>query len=197
MVNGPRSFLLGGVEVVDVRHMFKTEGPAGQPRFQDLLVGVAVHHDGVIMMPGDRDYSGSTLNEDLERLGAIHQRGISQGWGGMPYHLVASPNGRCFYTLDLNCYGAHVRKRNHQLVGMALMGNFTFSHPGDFQLCAAASALVAIWGWSGLLLPFKGHREWALPAYPTSCPGDTWWQWQNRLLVFTVAVARLLFPEGK
>jgi len=197
MVNGPRVLLVGGVEVVDVRHMFPTLGPAARLREKALLAGVAIHHDGVIMPAGDRDYSGSTLDEDLDRLAAIRQRGISQGWGGMPYHLVASPNGRCFQVLDLSCFGAHVAGRNDELLGVSLMGNFTYSHPGDLQLCAAARGLLAIWGWSGRLLPFKGHREWALPQSPTSCPGDTWWQWQSRLLVLTVAVARLLFPEGK
>lgn len=194
MANGPRAFLLGGVEVVDVRHLFSLVAPAARVRNSAVLAGVAVHHDGVIMMSGDRDYSGSTLDEDLKRLGVIWTRGVSQGWGGTPYHLVASPNGRCFYTLDLSCFGAHVAGRNDELVGVALMGNFMYAHPGDLQLCAAARGLLAIWGWSGRLLPFKGHREWALPQYPTSCPGDTWWQWQNRLLVLAVAVARLLFP---
>jgi hypothetical protein len=194
MVDGPRALVLGGVEVVDVRHLFPTAGPASRLRQDWSPTGVALHHDGVIMAPGDQDYSGTTLDEDLERLGTIYRHGLGEGWGGMPYHLVASPNGRCFYTLGLGCFGAHVAARNDELLGVALMGNFMYSHPGDLQLCAAGRALVAIWGWSGRLLPFKAHREWALPQYPTSCAGDTWWQWQNRLLVLTVAVARLLFP---
>jgi hypothetical protein len=194
MVNGPRSVVVGGVEVVDVTQRFPTEKPAARMRRWPDLVGVAIHHDGVIMAPGDRDYSGSTLDEDLGRLATVYRHGLSQGWGGMPYHLVASPNGRCFVTLPLVFYGAHVALRNHELVGVALMGNFMYAQPGDLQLCAAGRALVAIWGVSGRLLPFKAHQEWALPEYPTSCAGDTWWQWQNRLLVLTVAVARLLFP---
>ena len=194
MVNGPRSVQLRGVEVVDVRHMFPSSGTVIRLRDKRLLGGVAIHHDGVIMALGDRDYSGSTLDEDLDRLRAIYQHGLDEGWGGMPYHLVVSPNGRCFYTLDLCCFGAHVAARNDELVGVSLMGNFMYAQPGDLQLCAAARALVATWRWSERLVPFKAHREWALPAYPTSCAGDTWWQWQNRLLVLTVAVARLLFP---
>lgn len=194
MPERPRRGMLGGVEVVDVRHMFPTGGPAGRPRDRVLLRGVAVHHDGVIMAEGDQDYSGSTLDEDLARLAAIYQHGLNMRWGGMPYHLMASPNGRCFYTLSLECFGAHVARRNHELEGLALMGNFTYAHPGDLQLCAAARGLLATWGWLGELLPYKGHREWALPAFPTSCQGDTWWVWQNRLVVMTVALARVLFP---
>lgn len=190
----PGELIVGGVELVDVRHYFPPTGLVARRRPVRVPLGVAVHHDGVLMGPGDRHYSGTTLDEDLERLRAIYRHGLSMGWGGMPYHVMASPNGRCFYTLDLAYYGAHVARRNHELVGLCLMGNFMFRHPGDLQLCAAARGLLGMWGWYAHLLPFRGHREWALPGDGTVCPGDTWWVWQNRLLVMTVAVARVLFP---
>ena len=194
MPERPMRLELGGVEVIDVRGMFPTGGSAGRVRDFERLRGVAVHHDGVIMAPGDRDYSGSTLNEDLERLQAIYSYGLELGWGGMPYHLVASPNGRCFYTLDLEVFGAHVARRNHELVGVAVMGNFTYVEPGDLQLCAAARGMLAIWRDRGALLPWRGHREWTLPGEGTVCPGAPWWSWQNRLLVITRALERALFP---
>jgi hypothetical protein len=193
MAYGPQKLDLGGLEVVDVRAMFPSAAPATRPRDPDLLEGIAFHHDGVIMAAGDQDYSGSTLDEDLRRLQAIFNRGVEKDWGGMPYHLVASPNGRCFYTLSLDLYGAHVGGRNDTLVGVAVMGNFTYAHPGDLQLCAAARATLAIWGWRKELLGGRGHREWTLPVYPTACPGDTWWSWQSRLLVLTAALARVLY----
>lgn len=193
MAGRPKKMDLGGVEVVDVRGMFPTGEPAPRVRRPHALRGIAFHHDGVIMLAGDRDYSGSTLDEDLCRLQAIYAHGIDNGWGGMPYHLVASPNGRCFYTLDLDYYGAHVARRNHELVGVALMGNFTYAEPGDLQLCAAARATLAVWGWRRELLGGRGHREWALPLEGTACPGHTWWSWRDRLLVLTVALARVLY----
>jgi hypothetical protein len=183
---------IGPLEIVDVRDLFPPDGPMARDREPAALLGVAIHHDGVIMRPGDTDYSGSTLNEDLARLQAIANRSVQQGWGAFPYHFVASPNGRCFYTADWHLFGAHVAKRNNELVGVALMGNFMYSHPGDLQLCAAGRALIALWTWTGRLLTYRGHREWALPSDPTSCQGDTYATWQNRLLVLTVAAARSL-----
>ena len=193
MAGRPKKMDLGGVEVVDVRAMFPTHAPAARLRDPLLLKGIAFHHDGVIMVAGGQSYEGSNLVLDLRRLQAIYSRGVDKSWGGMPYHLVVSPSGRCFYTLDLGCYGAHVARRNHELVGVALMGNFTYAEPGDLQLCAAARATLAVWGWHRLVLGGRGHREWALPAYPTACPGDTWWRWQPRLLVLTAALARVLY----
>ena len=194
MAYGPEKLKLGGVEVVDVRHVFKSGTPALRMRDLDLLKGIAYHHDGVLMAAGDQDYSGSTLDEDLARLWAIWQHGLGMKWGGMPYHLVVSPNGRCFYTLSLDFCGAHVARRNHELVGVALMSNFTYAEPGDLQLCAAARATLAIWGWRRELLGGRGHREWALPLEGTACPGNTWWSWRDRLLALTVALARVLYP---
>ncbi len=194
MAYGPKKIDLGAVEVVDVRGMFPTSEPAARLRQPAAVKGIAFHHDGVIMRAGDRNYSGSTLDEDLHRLATIWERGIAMGWGGMPYHLVASPNGRCFYTLSLNKMGAHVKRRNHELLGVAAMGDFTYSEPGNLQICALARAVLAIWTSRGKLLGGRGHREWALPISPTSCPGDTWWSWQNRLEPATMVLARVLFP---
>jgi len=191
----PSRLLIGPLELVDVRHLYPPFAVGDATRAFALLKGIAIHHDGVTFTAGDRDYSGDTLNEDLARLDAIYQRAVDQRWGRFPYHFVVSPNGRTFYTNDIGYYGAHVASRNHELLGIALMGNFMTSHPGDVQLCAAARALVAIWSLTHTLYGFRGHREWALPSSPTSCPGDTWWTWQNRLLVLTVALARSAFPS--
>ena len=187
----PTRLEIAGLTIIDVRHFFPPAGPMARARDP---AGVAVHHDGVIMLPGDRDYSGTTLNEDLARLQAIANRSASQGWGTFPYHLLASPNGRTFYTADISLFGAHVAARNHQLLGAALMGNFTFAHPGDPQLCAAGRALVAIWALTQRLYDFNAHRHWALPSYPTSCCGDTWPAWQDRLLIIASALARSALP---
>lgn len=184
-----------GLRFADVRHLWPLQGPAVYQRDFAQLIGAAVHHDAAIMAPGDRDFNGSTLDEDLERLEAIHRHSLTQGWGTFPYHMMASPNGRLFYTLDLRYYGAQVARRNHETVGLALMGDFTSRHPGDGQLCAAAMGLVVMMRRAGRLLALKGHREWALPGHGTACPGDTWWGWQNRLWASVGAQARRSSPN--
>ena len=188
----PPLLTVAGVEIYDVRSLYPPQegGAVARPRDPALLQAIAIHHDAAIMQPGDLDYSGDSLNEDLARLGITYRHGIAQGWGGFPYHLVASPNGRAFYTTDVSMFGTTVAERNHQLLGIALMGNFMLSQPGDLQLCAAARCIVATWGLTHRLVTYWGHRELALPAYPTSCPGDTWPQWSHKLLTYAAALAR-------
>lgn len=193
----PVRLAVGRSEILDARGLYPRQPDGFTMRQRDLgaLRGYAIHHDGAIMEPGDRDYSGSTLNEDLDRLATIYQVGYNRGWGGFPYHFVASPNGRVFYTCSVSVFGAHVARRNHELIGIALMGNFTQHPPGQAQLCAAGLALLAAFEFTGALRDVRGHREWALPGEGTVCPGNTWWTWQRDLLVNTVLQARLAFPE--
>lgn len=188
---------IGRAIIFDVRHIFPPQhaGSVGRPRLMSNLLGLAVHHDGVIMAPGDRDYNGTTLNEDLERLGAIYRHGADQGWGGFPYQFVASPNGRLFYTTDVSLFGAHVARRNHELLGLALMGDFSATWPGQALLCAAGLGVVTAWHLAGRLLDVRGHREWALAGHPTVCPGDMRTGWQRDLLQMAVVQARLAFPR--
>lgn len=186
---------LGNLEIVDARDLWPAAGPAARPRQFALLQGIAVHHDGVIMPPGDVNYSGATLDEDLARLEAIHNRSVDQGWGSFPYHLVVSPNGRCFYTLDVDFFGAHVARRNHELVGVCHMGLFNAAPPSDVQLCAAGRALLHLLRRTGVLATVRGHKDWALPDRPTSCPGDLWPSWKGRLLDLTSAALRVGRPS--
>lgn len=198
MPAAPKRLQIGTREVLDVRHLFPNEpnGSTATKRWTSALAGIAVHHDGVIMAAGDRDYNGTTLNEDLARLQAIYDRGISEGWGGFPYHTVSSPNNRTFYTQDVANYGAHVARRNHQLLGHAIMGDFSSRAPRDDQLCGAALGIITLYHATGRLLDFRGHREWALAGQGTQCPGDTWWTWQQRLVLAVVTMGRLAFPRS-
>jgi hypothetical protein len=189
---------VGRLEILDCRDRYPPVpgGSVGRTRDLDDVIGFAVHHDAAVMEPGDRNYDGSTLDEDLRRLDLIYQVGLNNGWGGFPYHGVASPNGRFFYTCDLLNFGAHVARRNHELIGICLMGLFTHHEPGDKQLCAAGLGIVAFWHFLTRLRDLRGHREWAIPSSPTQCPGDTWWTWQRRLFLAAVLQGRLAFPES-
>jgi hypothetical protein len=183
----PRKLTLHGVEVADIRHFW----PNDRPRLdQAAVTAVLTHHDGVLMLPGDRDYSGSTLDEDLERIDAIHRHSVGEGWGNYPYHLTASPNGRLFLCRDLDRRGSHIYWRNHETLGLVMLGNYMEASPGDAQLCAAAAGLVLALRELGRLVQLVGHREYAVPEHPTVCPGDTWFEWQSRLWSFVGFHAR-------
>jgi hypothetical protein len=173
-----------GIEVADIRHWWPNDRPVLDG---GAVTAVVVHHDGVLMAPGDRNYSGGTLDEDLGRIGAVHRHSVAEGWGAFPYHLMASPNGRLFLCRDLDRRGSHVYWRNHESVGVALMGDFTDGAPGDKQLCAAAAGFVLVLRELGRLVELVGHGEFALPENATACPGETWFSsggWQHRLRVF-------------
>ena len=183
MSNGPREIIIGRKRMADVRHLFEDTVP--RTRRPDGLRGIAIHHDGVLFDEGDMGPPTGTLDEDLRRLEIIYRTAIGRGLLRFPYHFVASPHGRLFYTLDLEHRGSHVAMRNDELIGVALLGLFTEEPPADAALCAAGSAVAAIWHELGRLIPLRAHREWSLAGHATQCPGDTWPDWSERLLALT------------
>ena len=164
-----------GVDVLDIRHFWPNDRP--------LLDGAAVtavltHHDGVLMAAGDVDYSGSTLDEDLERIDAIHRHSEAEGWGAFPYHLAASPNGRLFFCRDLDRRGSHIYRRNHETLGVVALGNFMSMVPGYRQVRAVGAGVALAVREVGRDVEWPGHREYAVAEHPTSCPGDSWESWR-------------------
>ncbi len=170
----PRHFRIGRIDVADIRDFWPLEGSAARPAPLDNMIGIALHHDAILMPAGDLDYSGSSLDEDLERIDIIHRHALASDWGHFPYHMVATPNGRLFYTVDLDRYGAHIARRNHELKGICILGNYMTGQPTPAALCAAGAAVTAILQARGGIFPIRPHLEWALPGYGTLCPGDTW-----------------------
>lgn len=185
MANIPR-IKLGNCEILDVRGLFPADpnSPVGQYRSLAWISDIGIHHDAIAMPPGDQNYNGSTLDEDLERLAAVyHYHKDTKGWGGIAYQMMASPNNRAFLTGNLDQMGATVAKRNHQVLGIALMGNFQFNEPGNIELCAASRCVVYMWQQMGRFVMVSGHKELALPSDPTACPGNTWpVDWRDRLV---------------
>jgi len=170
----PRHHLLAGIQVADIRHFWTPSGTAARSAPLHDMIGINIHHDGVLMAPGDRDFNDTTLDEDLERIEIIHRHAIMQGWGHFPYHLVATPNGRLFYTVDLALYGAHIARRNHELKSIVILGNYMLDEPTPAALCAAGAAVTAILRARGGIFPVRPHLEWTRPGHSTECPGDTW-----------------------
>jgi len=164
---------LYGIEVADVRYLF----PDAPDRKCSLyhppenIEGIALHHDGIVMPPGDMDYNGATLDEDMERLQAIYDWNL-QRFGGFPYQLVASPNSRLFWCRSLYTWGAHVEKMNDRLLGEAIMGDYRTTEPPVEGLCSLSLGLIIFWRFLGHLSVVQGHGQWA-PG--TECPGPALW----------------------
>jgi hypothetical protein len=96
---------------------------------------------------------------------------------GFPYHLAMFPNGNAFYIGDLYTSRACVERQNPHIICISLAGNYMNEPPSDtfierIREITENTRLIMEWN-----VPIVGHRE----IGQTSCPGDTWDQWKDRL----------------
>ena len=143
--------------------------PQGRP-----VIGIAIHHT-VTEIP-----AVATRDDEIAHLLAIDADHTARGWGGFGYHLAVMPSGRWYYCGYLRGARAHVASRNHELIGVAFVGNFTGRQPTWEAILAGREAIAFIRAtYPGR--PVHSHAYWTLPQYPTVCPGDTWSQWRPEL----------------
>lgn len=128
---------------------------------------LAIHHSGV-----NADSTAQSIAE-------YHVQ--HNGWAeGIGYHWLVHWDGRIEYVGDILTARANVAKRNREVIGICLPGNWNDDVPSDAQLGGALELVT----WLRALLPWaevRGHSEVALPAYPTTCPGLTWPAWRSIL----------------
>ena len=160
--------------MIDVRQHI-TNGYSGRyPLDPTAVIGIAIHHS----VSGGHFYDElpDTQDDEIFHLRVIDQYHVEQGWGGFGYHLAAFPSGRWYYCGDLTGARAHVASRNYELIGVVLIGDFSANVPPLLQMEAAREAVAFV----RQTYPGRSiapHREWALPQYPTACPGDTYQEW--------------------
>lgn len=162
------------IEPIDVRDLMTDKGVGRYKLRRDQVIGIAGHHS----VSGGDFYDGLVQRSDdeLHHLLMIDQLHASNGWSGFAYHLAAFASRRLYLCGSLDGARAHVASRNHQLIGIVLIGNFSTSSPLPVHLETAAAGVAYIRRmYPGIEL--SPHRLWALPEYPTSCPGDTWTAW--------------------
>lgn len=200
---------VNGVDIWDARIWFPTRvGASGVTfwgRTAEQVTGLALHHDAVAFQDIDRNFSGTTIDEERARMQASYnwhtkfrdgnpdmkRIGVDGwNWPGMGYHLYAFPSGRIYLVGDLATVRAHVAHRNTPLAGLVLAGDFTNAPPVDGLLLAAGSALLYIWGWTGRIIEPRGHRQWAVAGWGTACPGNTYQAWVPSILEIAAAIAR-------
>jgi len=149
---------------------------------KDRVDGGAWHHT-VTPTP----LAGWTQAAELQILDAIdrhHREAHWRNWrgepvslGGFAYHLAVFPSRRAYLVTPLAMRGAHIASHNGHLLAVVLIGTFTDTPPVPAQLETAIEARFNVERWRGFPLDWKGHRQWAEPAYPTACPGDTHATW--------------------
>ncbi len=128
---------------------------------------LVIHHTAVEMM-------GTGL-EKCQSIAVYHTR--SQGWPGIGYHYVIDYDGSTYQCNDLGTMSYNVASRNRECVGICLIGDFTNRPPSQKQIRAARA--LTDWLATQVDAQVVGHREVALPAYATACPGNAWpgWRW--------------------
>ncbi len=95
---------------------------------------------------------------------------------GIGYHFVITADGTVWYVGDISTQRANVADKNHLVIGVCLVGDFTKTNPTDEQILSAhdlskyllfdVSAISNFNDWSDLV----GHKE----LQATQCPGDNW-----------------------
>jgi len=128
------------------------------------VIGVAIHHTVTTISPA------ATEAEERAHIRAIDAYHASKNWGGFGYHYAVFPSGRVYYC----GWGsrAHVANRNHELVGVAFVGDMSTRLPSAIETAAAGEAVRDIWRRLGRTVEVRGHRDWVVdPAWATACPG--------------------------
>ena len=185
-------YQLAGVKVWRAEEWFPTKSMQGaqvafHPRDRSQVTGIAIHHDAVAFDGADKNFNGQTWDEEKTRMGASynwhtkHYPGFMPGgafsgwnWPGMGYHHYVFPSGRVYEVGRLSTVRAHVAHRNTPLAGVVMAGDFSTNRPQLGTLLAAALSCLYLWTWAGRNLAVKGHRQYAVPGWETSCPGDTY-----------------------
>jgi hypothetical protein len=176
----PRKLVIPGdppITLWDVRKRY--EVTCHYQRSLNRITDIAVHHDGVLFEKGDRDYDGSTVDEDLARMDADARAAARFGWPDMPYHAIISPNGKAYYVRSTDLVGANVNRGNTPVIGVALMGDFSLRDP-DIIAQQLAGVFIGA-AFRGLWRPLRIRPHHDFDGQSTVCPGYHTDRWLPRI----------------
>ncbi len=143
--------------------LFWSSNPNGFAPLGNVL-GIALHHTVTTISP-----LASEAEEEAHAR-AIDSYHAGKKWGGIGYHYLVFPSGRAYRV----GWGqrAHVANRNHELIGIAWVGDLSARVPGEIEIAAAAECVADAWRRIGREVPCRGHREWAVAGWETACPAN-------------------------
>lgn len=157
------------VRLIDMRWQMIDRGKGRYSRKANgyKTIGRAWHHTAVMTMRGD-----ATEAEERNHVKMIDRYHYDMGWGGFGYNGIIFPSGRAYWCGDWDGARAHVSSRNHELDGICFAGLFIGgAEPTDAAL-AGARILRDLSIDAHGELPEAGHGTFALPDFPSACPGD-------------------------
>jgi len=154
--------------VIDMRAEMidKGRGRYSRAAYGYLTIGRAYHHTAVAWLRPN-----ATEADERNHVLMIDQYHYGKGWGGFGYNGIVFPSGRAYFCGDWDGARAHVSSRNHQLDGICFAGLMVGGVEPTEAALIGARELRALSVAAHGELPEAGHGAWALPAYPTSCPG--------------------------
>ena len=161
------TIIIGGGRFIDISAIV---GPDVKPRA--ATIGLAVHHTAGGLVDVDANFSGTTEDEELAHIAAINAQHLANGWScGFGYNAIAFASGRVYVVGRCAGQRAHVAKRNHELAGCAMAGDYSVEPPPPGCIAGVGRWVRAMWAEYGAGLPVMGHGQWALPGEGTACPG--------------------------
>ena len=139
-------------------------------------------------------HCSDTPDEEWVTAADIHAMHLGFGWDGAGYHVSITRDGVCHAGRPEYWQGAHVRGRNHDSLGVCLIGRHLFT---GSQFAALETLLVA---WQGRhpKAEVVGHRD--IQETSKTCPNfdaGQWWQNHNPLSAQTALVGVSCAPIYK
>ena len=108
----------------------------------------------------------------------IHAMHLGFGWDGAGYHAIITRDGVCHAGRPEYWQGAHVKGRNHDSLGVCLIGRHDFT----IKQFAALEALLLDWSGRYPKAKVVGHRD--IQETHKTCPNfdaGAWWARHNPL----------------
>lgn len=140
--------------------------PDRAPRVRS--VALVIHHSVTAQIPLTRATSEAEKVAIVQAIDAYH---VQQDYGGFGYNAICFGDGTVWVVGDGSGQRAHVAYRNHELEGLVLVGDYSTAPVPLGAVLGAARWVRAKWQQHGAL-PVLGHRQAAVAASPSACPGD-------------------------
>ena len=152
---------VGDLKVIDLRDALPTNGVYAERTLISVRY-LVVHHSAVIT-----DSSAwSITNYHISKY----------DWPGIGYHFLVHQDGVIEYVGDIHQIRNNVARRNHEIIGICLPGNWTYISPPKVQRANTRILLKALRKELEREVFIVGHGEIAVPGHETECPGDTYYE---------------------
>jgi hypothetical protein len=139
----------------DLRQTLPRRGDYGRRRLESVRY-IAVHH------------TAGPAAQAWQSIARFHTG--TRGWPGIGYH-IGIRLGQVAYLGDVSTTRANVWGRNHEVIGIAMTGDYqNVALPHEYVV-ALRAVVEALDRGLGRQLTVSGHRDLALPGHGTVCPG--------------------------